>query len=223
MQLTVDPGHDFLDVMEQLCGENFVAEQTFDTEKSWYDNNPLQKAPPEGYPTIDMSGFAANYARQFAEPWREPLASCLYNPEKNDKIREVMTGVEASANLTLRQLARHYALCDHWHSSMPGPTWPNRFFAVAGTSGGLDDSPSKYDVAQSMLVKGLTYNFDNGTLFDRLDERQMLLAHLHGQGQSIRAGRRTPSLPWQMGHRARYEGGFDRRGPRIPRFVARLE
>ncbi len=29
-------------------------------------------------------------------------------------------------------LARNYAVCDAWHSSVPGDTWPNRLFALAG-------------------------------------------------------------------------------------------
>jgi len=32
-------------------------------------------------------------------------------------------------------LARHYAVCDAWHSSVPGDTWPNRLFALAGREG----------------------------------------------------------------------------------------
>lgn len=29
-------------------------------------------------------------------------------------------------------LAREYAVCDAWHSSIPGDTWPNRLYALAG-------------------------------------------------------------------------------------------
>jgi phospholipase C len=38
--------------------------------------------------------------------------------------------------LALYQLGQHYTVCDHWFSSLPGPTWPNRFFALSGTSSG---------------------------------------------------------------------------------------
>jgi phospholipase C len=37
-------------------------------------------------------------------------------------------------------LARQYSVCDHWHSSFAGPTWPNRFFAMCGTSSGITDN-----------------------------------------------------------------------------------
>jgi phospholipase C len=26
----------------------------------------------------------------------------------------------------LHELAQHFTICDHWFSSLPGPTWPNR-------------------------------------------------------------------------------------------------
>lgn len=47
----------------------------------------------------------------------------------------------------LRALAQEFALCDHWHSSVPGPTWPNRFFLHAATSGGfVDNNPRDYSM-----------------------------------------------------------------------------
>ena len=29
-------------------------------------------------------------------------------------------------------LARTYCVCDRWHSSVPGDTWPNRLYSLAG-------------------------------------------------------------------------------------------
>ncbi len=34
------------------------------------------------------------------------------------------------------QLASTYAIADHYHAAVPGPTWPNRMFLIAGTSFG---------------------------------------------------------------------------------------
>jgi hypothetical protein len=67
----------------------------------------------------------------------------------------------------LTTLAREFAICDRWFSSMPGPTWPNRFFAMAASSGGLDDSPGTLDIVTSTTVEG--YRFANGNIFDLLD------------------------------------------------------
>lgn len=54
-------------------------------------------------------------------------------------------------------LAREFVLCDHWHASVPGPTWLNRFFAHAATCDGVsrDDATHAYDMK---------------TIFDLLEE-----------------------------------------------------
>jgi phospholipase C len=47
----------------------------------------------------------------------------------------------------LETLAREFAVCDAWFSSMPGPTWPNRLFAHCATSGGfVDGALRSYDM-----------------------------------------------------------------------------
>ena len=58
-------------------------------------------------------------------------------------------------------LAREFAICDNWFSSMPGGTWPNRFFVHCATSGGYVDNairtypmPSLY---QNLSAKGITW------------------------------------------------------------------
>ena len=58
-------------------------------------------------------------------------------------------------------LAQQFALFNFWYSSLPGPTWPNRFFVHAATSGGLSDSPSTAAIAEG-------YSFKNGTIYDAL-------------------------------------------------------
>jgi phospholipase C len=32
-------------------------------------------------------------------------------------------------------LAHNYCVCDHWHASIPGDTWPNRQYSIAGKAG----------------------------------------------------------------------------------------
>jgi phospholipase C len=61
----------------------------------------------------------------------------------------------------LSTLAAQFAVANGWYSSLPGPTWPNRFFIHAATSGGLTESPNDQEV-----IRG--YSFDAGTLYDRL-------------------------------------------------------
>lgn len=44
----------------------------------------------------------------------------------------------------LQGLARAFTVCDHWFSSLPGPTWPNRFFAMMGSAHGRVLMPSSW-------------------------------------------------------------------------------
>ena len=43
------------------------------------------------------------------------------------------------------QLARQFCVCDRWFSSLLGPTFPNRYYAMAGTSGGYVHDPDVKD------------------------------------------------------------------------------
>ena len=61
----------------------------------------------------------------------------------------------------LHTLAREFAICDHWFSSLPGPTWPNRFFIHCATSGGyvdntLRDYPMR-TIFQNLSAKGVNW------------------------------------------------------------------
>jgi phospholipase C len=66
----------------------------------------------------------------------------------------------------LHALADNFTVCDHWFSSLPGPTWPNRFFALSGTSSGRVLMPEGilHLRPQEVFVQ------DQVTLFDRLNE-----------------------------------------------------
>jgi phospholipase C len=73
----------------------------------------------------------------------------------------VMECFQADQLPVLSTLAMQFAVANAWYSSLPGPTWPNRFFVHAATSGGLSDSPADADV-----IRG--YSFDRGTIYESL-------------------------------------------------------
>jgi phospholipase C len=72
---------------------------------------------------------------------------------------------------TLNELASRHVLFDNWFSSVPGPTWPNRFFVHAASSGGLCTSPTGLRSAGAVIAAKERFRFDNGTLFDLLDRK----------------------------------------------------
>ncbi len=79
-----------------------------------------------------------------------------------------LQGFGPSALPVLSTLAREYLLFDNWYASIPGPTWPNRFFVHAGTSGGLDNSPSDPECIECETIDSLGFTFQHGTLYQRL-------------------------------------------------------
>ena len=106
-------------------------------------------------------GFVNNYAGQKTT-----------NPDrKTANPGRVMDCFSPTQLPVLNQLAAEFAICDHWHSSLPGPTWPNRFFMMAATSGGLTKSPTTADIIKATALKG--YDFENGNFFDALDKNDV--------------------------------------------------
>ena len=61
-------------------------------------------------------------------------------------------------------LADNFTICDRWFSSLPGPTWPNRFFALSGTSSGKVAMPEGFEHPD---LKGFVEQTQD-TIFDRL-------------------------------------------------------
>jgi phospholipase C len=95
-----------------------VVQQLYGTQ------NPVSGQQP------DMSGFVDNYEAKSGSAAAGANIMKCFNP----KSLPVLT-----------TLARSYAVCDHWFSSIPGPTLPNRLYVHCGTSRGrLDMAPEYY-------------------------------------------------------------------------------
>lgn len=77
----------------------------------------------------DNGGFVRDYAQ--AHP----------NCTDQEKI-QIMGYYPLGFLPVLHTLAQHFLVCDRWFSSMPGPTWPNRFFVHSGTCKGHVKMPS---------------------------------------------------------------------------------
>jgi len=141
-QMLTDPGHEFPDVLHQLCGPAAT----------------YQSGGP--YPTVDDSGFVAAYVASGGKDPSETMK--CYRPEQLP---------------VLNALASEFVVCDNWYASMPGPTWPNRMFVHAASSGGLDHSPQTPEIVEWEAIDGLA--FKNGTIFDAL-EKNGIARRLYG-------------------------------------------
>ncbi len=100
------------------------------------------------YPSIINTGFVSNFAVD----------------AKSDSPGDVMKYFVPTDLPVLSALAREFAVCDSWFCSMPGPTWPNRFFALGASSAGLDHSPTNEETVLWQTADG--FKFQNGSIFD---------------------------------------------------------
>jgi len=80
-----------------------------------------------------------------------------------DKAAEVMEMFTPDKLPILTSLVENYALFDQLHASVPGPTWPNRLFALSGTSMGCTKTSSFYRCGE------LT-PFPQKTIYDSVEE-----------------------------------------------------
>ena len=109
----------------------------------------VQLGGNEGIP--DMGCFVLNYAQEYPK---------LADPS------EVMRYHDQGALSSIHALANAFTVCDRWHSSVPGPTWVNRLFALSGTSLGRVKMP------HGIMNLNLHW-YDQPTLFDRLNEKSI--------------------------------------------------
>ena len=83
-----------------------------------------------------------------------------------DSTKESMKYFDRGELVALHALADTYLICDNWYSSLPGPTWPNRIFALTGTTLGHVDMPG------SIIDTGWHW-YDQTTIFDCLNQKSV--------------------------------------------------
>ena len=99
--------------------------------------------------------YEGKFVETYAHRW--PLS-------RIEERQEVINYFALDSLPALHKLARHFTICDHWFSSVPGPTWANRFFFHSGTSLGTTRMPeANHDVF------GYDF-FDQPTIYNRLSE-----------------------------------------------------
>jgi phospholipase C len=149
----VGPGHEFSDTFAQLTGIQFPG-------KSKIFPSLVKAEMKDGaYPAnINNNGFVQNYSNQNQTTIPPDLTKLPPDPDV------VMKCFPPGGLPVLQTLAESFVVCDKWFSALPGPTWPNRFFVHAATSGGLDDSPTLKETLKADYLKG--YDFDNGTIYE---------------------------------------------------------
>lgn len=150
--MTTDPGHELPDVVQQLT--NMAPGQ-------W--KPPLGTYPRQKFPAdfANGTGFVTNYVTNTDEENPAPPSSEHYGD-----VLKCFTHSQASV---INQLAGEFAVCTRWHSSIPGPTWPNRFFVHMASSNGMDCSPTQSQIERWALPPG--FQSPHGSIFQALNKK----------------------------------------------------
>lgn len=120
--------------------------------------------PSHEYPEVQVQLYGPGAKGGSRRPKKKAAMSgfiCSSAAPGGKRAKDVMECFQPNQLPILTTLAAQYGIINYWYSSIPGPTWPNRFFVHAGTSGGLTESPG---TAASILG----FEFKSGTIYDRL-------------------------------------------------------
>jgi phospholipase C len=114
----------------------------------------------------EMSGFAANFAKHGSE-------FAAGHPDVPVPDPGLVMGYYDAADLPVYDfLAANFTICDRWFSSVPGATWPNRLYSIAGRAEGSKDDrklpiytlPGFPRFLDRAGVDWRWYSYDPGTL-----------------------------------------------------------
>jgi len=123
-------------------------------------SHSFQNAQPQMYYNVspptppNMQGFVVNY-----------IDTC-----PGSVGADIMKCFDATSNQppALVQLAEQFVVCDNWFSSVPGPTWPNRFYVHCATSAGLVANdvidPATRTIYQNLTDAGVSWNIYFGDI-----------------------------------------------------------
>lgn len=155
----VDLGHEYEDVVKQLT-----------------DGYSLDLSAPA------MHGFAQNAY----EKARKDLK--VYKVHAHSMAERAMNFIPFATNPindplpAIQGLARNFTVCDRWFCSVPGPTWPNRFFAMLGSCHGRVLMPGEGTMLAG--IKSLIAQFGEDSIFSLLKE--------HGHDARIYSNGKVP-------------------------------
>jgi phospholipase C len=153
----VDPQHPYSN--QDSTGHKYFQRQSDDTVVDPDPKHDLQHIV--GSLQGGNAGFVSEYATAF------PATT-------GDQRQRIMDYFGQGDLPALHELAEHFTICDHWYSSLPGPTWPNRFFVHSATSKGSVTMPTGIPSPRDFLI------YDQDTIYDRLNERSVCWRIYHG-------------------------------------------
>ncbi|HEX8888727.1 MAG TPA: alkaline phosphatase family protein [Pyrinomonadaceae bacterium] len=123
-----------------------------------YNQNPPPTPIPNMTTSPDMQGFVINYVAAINEASKKAVGGAdAVDPAI------IMNCFTPESLPVINGLANAYAVCDHWFSSVPTQTFPNRSFVHAATSSGYvynnwKTGPHFWDIGMLMNKTTTIYN-----------------------------------------------------------------
>ena len=159
-----DPAHEFADATFQLYG----------LEASDYQAAPTGAGFLESYRRAQEKAAEERWQAERMHADAPGPPTFEIPPEVNGE--DIMTCFERGSLPALHALAKEFAVCDAWFSSLPGPTWPNRFFVHCASSDGR----------VGMDLDDLLHPYAMDTIFNRLEDAEKTWAvYYHDIPQSF--------------------------------------
>lgn len=145
-------------VFQRQC-DNFRSPNKLDP-KHEFDNVQTQLGSHAS--PFPLSGFVQDAERVAAGLKLTPA-------QQQDSVQSVMEYFSDGALPGLQTLAKNFAVCDRWFASVPGPTWPNRFFAMMGSCHGQLTMPSG-PLDAIVAVRSIADQIGKDTIFSVLGQ-----------------------------------------------------
>jgi phospholipase C len=151
------PGHSLNATNVQLCNDKL--------------------GPTSAHPTR-LNGFVRSYHDEL-------LHDHVAQPNPDD-LAVVMQSFAVDRLPALSALARHFVLCDRWHSEVPGPTMPNRLYMHAATSAGYAHNDWKHVFDFRTIYENLQDAGRTWAVYYSDDNEVAKFSRVNGQRASFR-------------------------------------
>lgn len=137
-----------------------------------YNQNPPPTPIPNTTEPPNMQGFVINYAEAINQAFTAKIV-----PTDPPDPGIIMNGFTPESLPVINGLANAYAVCDHWFSSVPTQTFPNRSFVHAATSSGY--VYNSWKTGRHLWDVGMLLN-KTTTIYDLLEEAKVSWKIYHG-------------------------------------------
>jgi phospholipase C len=126
----------------------------YQQEPSDHDRAPFDPKHEHGDVMEQIANRHAGFVSNF---------EAAYPAATRDDLQSVMNYFAKGALPAIHWLAENFTICDHWFSSVPGPTWTNRLFLLSGTSMG------RVEMGSADNLGGLV-GYNQRSIFDLLED-----------------------------------------------------